>query len=126
MDTLEEATFEVFEADNGKEALLQLMYQDIDVIVSDVQMDVMDGNQLLTAVREKYPSIPFVMMTAHASVERAVAAARLPRRLLLVGELLERAGEPPAHLCPRSIRKAEGGSLLQQRPRAARLARQEP
>lgn len=76
MDTLEEATFEVFEADNGKEALLQLMYQDIDVIVSDVQMDVMDGNQLLTAVREKYPSIPFVMMTAHASVERAVAAMR--------------------------------------------------
>lgn len=76
MDTLEEATFEVFEADNGKEALLQLMHQDIDVIVSDVQMDVMDGNQLLTAVREKYPSIPFVMMTAHASVERAVAAMR--------------------------------------------------
>ena len=76
IDTLEEATFEVFEADNGKEALLQLMHQDIDVIVSDVQMDVMDGNQLLAAVREKYPSIPFVMMTAHASVERAVAAMR--------------------------------------------------
>ena len=76
IDTLEEAAFEVFEADNGKEALLQLMHQDIDVIVSDVQMDVMDGNQLLTAVREKYPSIPFVMMTAHASVERAVAAMR--------------------------------------------------
>lgn len=76
MDTLEEAAFEVFEADNGKEALLQLMHQDIDVIVSDVQMDVMDGNQLLAAVREKYPSIPFVMMTAHASVERAVAAMR--------------------------------------------------
>ena len=76
IDTLEEAAFEVFEADNGKEALLQLMHQDIDVIVSDVQMDVMDGNQLLAAVREKYPSIPFVMMTAHASVERAVAAMR--------------------------------------------------
>ena len=36
----------------------------------------MDGNELLKATREKYPSIPFVMMTAHASVERAVAAMR--------------------------------------------------
>jgi two-component system response regulator FlrC len=76
LDTLETAGFQVFEACNGKEALLQLMHQDVEVIVSDVQMDVMDGNELLKATREKYPSIPFVMMTAHASVERAVAAMR--------------------------------------------------
>ena len=76
MDTLEEAEFQVYEACNGKEGLLQLMHEDIDVIVSDIQMDVMDGNQLLKAAREKYPSIPFVMMTAHASVESAVAAMR--------------------------------------------------
>jgi two-component system response regulator FlrC len=76
LDTLEAADFQVFEACNGKEALLQLMHQDIDVIVSDVQMDGMDGNELLKATREKYPSVPFVMMTAHASVERAVAAMR--------------------------------------------------
>ena len=76
VDTLEEADFQVFEASNGKEGLLQLMHEDIDVIVSDIQMDVMDGNQLLKAAREKYPSIPFVMMTAHASVESAVAAMR--------------------------------------------------
>ena len=76
LDTLEAADFLVFEACNGKEAMLQLMHQDIDVIVSDVQMDGMDGNELLKATRETYPSIPFVMMTAHASVERAVAAMR--------------------------------------------------
>ena len=76
LDTLETAGFQGFEASNGKEGLLQLMHQDVDVIVSDVQMDVMDGNELLKAAREKYPSIPFVMMTAHASVERAVAAMR--------------------------------------------------
>ena len=74
LDTLEAASFEVYEACNGKEALLQLMHRNIDVIVSDVQMDVMDGNELLSVTREKYTSIPFVMMTAHASVERAVAA----------------------------------------------------
>ena len=54
-DTLETAEFQVFEAENGKEGLLQLMHQDIDVVVSDVQMDEMDGEQLLRATREKFP-----------------------------------------------------------------------
>ena len=75
-DTLETAGSEVFEAVNGKEALLQLMHHDVEAIVSDVQMDVMDGDELLTQVRNRYPSIPFLMMTAHASIERAVSAIR--------------------------------------------------
>jgi two-component system response regulator FlrC len=75
-DTLELAEFRVCEANNGHQGLLQLMHGDIDVVVSDVQMDGMDGNELLRNTREKFPSIPFVMMTAHASVERAVAAMR--------------------------------------------------
>ena len=76
VDTLETAGFGVFEAVNGKEALLQLMHHDVEAIVSDVQMDVMDGDELLTQVRNRYPSIPFLMMTAHASIERAVSAIR--------------------------------------------------
>jgi two-component system, response regulator FlrC len=76
VDTLETAGFEVFEAVNGKEALLQLMHHDVEAIVSDVQMDVMDGEELLSQVRNRYPSIPFLMMTAHASIERAVSAIR--------------------------------------------------
>ena len=76
VDTHETAGFEVFEAVNGKEALLQLMHHDVEAIVSDVQMDVMDGEELLTQVRNRYPSIPFLMMTAHASIERAVSAIR--------------------------------------------------
>jgi two-component system response regulator FlrC len=39
-------------------------------------MDVMDGDELLSQVRNRYPSIPFLMMTAHASIERAVSAIR--------------------------------------------------
>ncbi|MDC0507461.1 sigma-54 dependent transcriptional regulator [Luminiphilus sp.] len=76
VDTLETAGFQVFEAVNGKEALLQLMHHDVEAIVSDVQMDVMDGEELLTQVRNRYPSIPFLMMTAHGSIERAVSAIR--------------------------------------------------
>ena len=76
VDTLETAGFEVFEAIHGKEALFQLMHHDVDAIVSDVQMDVMDGDELLSQVRNRYPSIPFLMMTAHASIERAVSAIR--------------------------------------------------
>ncbi len=76
VDTLEVAGYQVYEAINGKEALLQLMHHDVEAIVSDVQMDVMDGDELLAQVRDRYPSIPFLMMTAHASIERAVSAIR--------------------------------------------------
>ncbi|MDA0892351.1 MAG: sigma-54 dependent transcriptional regulator, partial [Proteobacteria bacterium] len=76
VDTLEVAGYQVYEAINGKEALLQLMHHDVEAIVSDVQMDVMDGDELLAQVRDRYPSIPILMMTAHASIERAVSAIR--------------------------------------------------
>ena len=76
VDTLEVAGYQVYEAINGKEALLQLMHHDVEASVSDVQMDVMDGDELLAQVRDRYPSIPFLMMTARASIERAVSAIR--------------------------------------------------
>ena len=76
VDTLEVAGYQVYEAINGKEALLQLMHHDVEAIVRAVQMDVMDGDELLAQVRDRYPSIPILMMTAHASIERAVSAIR--------------------------------------------------
>jgi len=75
-DTLEYGGFAAAPACNGLEALKQLERIDVDLIVSDVQMDEMDGFDLLRAVKAKRPDIPFVLITAHGSVEKAVAAIR--------------------------------------------------
>ena len=76
VDTLADDTVELFQAANGKEALALLMQQNIDLVLSDVQMDEMDGTELLAHVRRHYPNMPFVMMTAHGTVQHAVSAMR--------------------------------------------------
>jgi DNA-binding NtrC family response regulator len=46
----------------------------VDVVVSDVRMPGMDGYQLLRQVRADWPVLPFLLVTAYAEVEDAVAA----------------------------------------------------
>jgi signal transduction histidine kinase len=77
---LETAGYEVHPAANGKEALKQLEEREFDLILSDLKMPVMSGMELLQAVRTQYPAIPFLMITAHGSVENAVAAMKLGAR----------------------------------------------
>jgi two-component system NtrC family response regulator len=48
----------------------------VDVIVSDARMGGMDGFQLLAEVRQRWPLIPFVMMTAYATPKLAVQAIK--------------------------------------------------
>ena len=61
-------------AANGKEALEVISGAPPDAVVTDLQMGEMDGLQLVTAIRQKHPHIPVILMTAHGSEEIAVAA----------------------------------------------------
>lgn len=73
-DTLEYGGYSAVAASNGVEALALLENNAVDLIVSDVQMDEMDGFTLLRKVKSSFAEIPFVLITAHGSVEKAVAA----------------------------------------------------
>ena len=64
-------------ASNGREAVELVNDEAPDVIVSDVRMPDMDGIEMLRAVRETYPDLGVVFMTAHASVESAREAFKL-------------------------------------------------
>lgn len=75
-DTLEFAGFNVISACDGKEALVMLGKERVGLVVSDVQMAAMDGHTLLRQVKSRWPELPVVLMTAHGSIERAVAAMR--------------------------------------------------
>lgn len=67
---------QIFQAKDGAEALRMLKQQSIDLILSDWNMPVMTGLELLTAVRssDKLSHIPFIMITAEAERERVVEA----------------------------------------------------
>ncbi len=76
-DTLELAGYSVVTAENGEEALTKLSRQNIRLIVSDLQMQPIDGLHLLESVKQKYPAIPLILMTAYGTIEKAVEAMRL-------------------------------------------------
>jgi two-component system response regulator FlrC len=76
LDSLGADEHPVFGAGSGPEALEILKAEDIGLIVSDLQMQPMDGNELLEKVREEHPSLPAVCMTAYGTVENAVKAIR--------------------------------------------------
>ncbi|MCB0221539.1 MAG: sigma-54-dependent Fis family transcriptional regulator [Chrysiogenetes bacterium] len=68
--------YEVLEAANGVEALGVLDSETVEVVISDLKMPKMDGNTLLKEVRLRWPELPFVMLTAHGTVDAAVEALK--------------------------------------------------
>lgn len=76
VDTLLLAGYDCAEADSGEAALLLLSRQTVDMVISDIQMGGMDGLTLLGNIRQKYPQIPVLLMTAYANIDGAVRAMR--------------------------------------------------
>ncbi len=58
-------------------ALEHFKKEGADLIVSDLRMPKMTGVQLLQAVREHNPDIPFIIITGYANVDDAIEALRL-------------------------------------------------
>lgn len=76
-DTLQLAEYSVLPVGSGEEALKQLaLYNDIRMIVSDVNMGGMSGHDLLRAVKQDYPQIPMMLITAYASISESVDAMK--------------------------------------------------
>jgi len=88
---------QIVQAKDGAEALRLLNQQPFDLVLSDWNMPIMTGLELLIAVRgsEKLCHIPFIMITAEAERERVVEAIAQGVNALLVkpytaGSLAER------------------------------------
>ena len=76
VDTLMITGYACIEASNGDEALSILLKRNVDMVISDIQMDGMDGHTLLRSIRDKYPQMPVLLMTAYANIDGAVKAMR--------------------------------------------------
>ncbi|WP_043635377.1 response regulator [Desulfovibrio sp. TomC] len=57
-------------------ALLRLEQEPFDLIVTDFKMKGMDGMELLKTVKERYPDIQVIMITAFAHLDTAIEAFR--------------------------------------------------
>ena len=114
-------------ASGGKEALQTLDRELPQLILTDLIMPDMDGLELVQQVRDRFPSIPMILMTAFGSEEAAMRALRagaanyIPKKDL-ARDLVETVQESSA--CPPSI--ATGASsciawIVGNRPSCSRM-----
>lgn len=73
-ELLEDAGFHILTAANGREAQLQIARTNemIDLVITDVMMPEMMGDDLLSLVRQCRPEAPVIVITAFGSVQQAV------------------------------------------------------
>lgn len=61
-----ETDYKILTAENGMDALTLLENNPIDLIISDMKMPLMNGYQLLSTVKEKYPHIIRISLSGYA------------------------------------------------------------
>lgn len=77
VDTLELAGAETIQAESGEKALDLLAHQYVDMVVSDVNMGGMDGHELLHELRQRFPQLPVLLITAYGSIAKSVEAMQV-------------------------------------------------
>lgn len=76
------------EATDGRHALERIEAHAPDLVLTDMQMPVMDGLELLATIKQQHPQTPVVVMTAQGSEEAVVRALRagadsyVPKRIM--------------------------------------------
>jgi len=68
--------FDVVPAENGQVALDKLKRNSVDLILLDLKMPVMGGEDFLEAARPLYPEIPVIVITGHGTLDIAVACMK--------------------------------------------------
>ena len=73
---LEALNFEVICADGGDTALAKLKIECVNIVISDLRMDGMDGIELFEKIQQLYAGLPVIVLTAHGSIKEAVSATQ--------------------------------------------------
>jgi len=70
------AGYAVITATSAEAAMVSVHTARPDLVISDLRMPGMDGLSLMGQLHALYPTLPFIMLTAHGSIEEAVTATQ--------------------------------------------------
>jgi two-component system NtrC family response regulator len=73
---LADAGYEVITSSSASKALEIVSNHDLDLVITDMRMPGLDGIEFLSQLRGRHPDLPVIMMTAYATVEKAVKAMK--------------------------------------------------
>ncbi|MFB9948763.1 PleD family two-component system response regulator [Rhizobium puerariae] len=79
VEELVEAGFTALEASNGQEGLEAILSHWPDIVICDISMPVMDGQQLLAEIQMNHPelsNIPFILLTALTDKDNMLTGLR--------------------------------------------------
>jgi CheY-like chemotaxis protein len=93
--------FKIIMAENGGQALEMLRQEPVDVLVTDLNMPVMDGFNLIAKVSRFYPQVPIIVMTGldesqHLNTPLQLGAIRIltkPPRLTILMDAIRTAAQ---------------------------------
>ncbi|NLA92209.1 MAG: sigma-54-dependent Fis family transcriptional regulator, partial [Spirochaetales bacterium] len=71
---LEDEGYSVLVAADGNEAWEIISKEHVNLLITDLKMPGMDGQELLKRVSAAYPTMPVVLLTGHGTIEAAVEA----------------------------------------------------
>ena len=69
---LTDNNYQVLVAENGKEAMDLLEKEEIDIVLLDLKMPVMGGEEVLEQANKIYPELPIIIITGHGTIDTAV------------------------------------------------------
>ena len=75
-DTLALSGYQAIGVADGNAALAELARNTVGLVVTDVQMQPMDGHTLLREIKAAHPHLPVLLMTAYGMIDKAVEAMR--------------------------------------------------
>ena len=73
---LEMEGYTVALAADGKQGLARMVKGDIDLVITDLRMPEVSGEQVLAKVAAENPGVPVIVLTGHGSIDSAVEAMR--------------------------------------------------
>lgn len=73
----ENPDYQVAEAEDGLMGIEKIKNEDFDLVICDIKMPKMDGEEVLTRAKKLKPEVSFIMISGHGDLETAVNTMRL-------------------------------------------------
>jgi len=105
--------YSVREFQNGKRALEYVARERVDLVITDIYMDDMDGMEILKALKDSYPAVKSIVMSGGSqvvdldclTVAKMIGADRALSKPLELKSLLKTIGELDAELAEAQPRR---------------------
>lgn len=75
-EILEYENYTVYTAENGEEGFQMIKEFEFDLVLCDIKMPKMDGMEVLTRSLDLFPSIKFIMISGHGTVDTAIDSVK--------------------------------------------------